>query len=74
MAGLFLLGMASRAGNPAAAAGVAAGSAIMLWLTLPKLAPDTQSLVHASVIPVAGTAAVLVVGSLVSRLTKSRIR
>jgi SSS family solute:Na+ symporter len=74
MAGLFLLGMVSRARNPAAVAGVAAGAVTMLWLTLPKLLPEVESLVHASFIPVAGTAMVLLVGILAGKLTPSQTR
>lgn len=63
MTGLFLLGIVSkRAGNPAAVSGVIIGVALILWLSLPKLVPGWQSLVHAYLIPVIGTLAILLVG------------
>jgi SSS family solute:Na+ symporter len=71
MAGLFLLGMISRAGNPAAITGEIAGVAVICWLTLPKLIPDWKNVVHASMIPVVGTLTILLVGSAVDRALKA---
>jgi SSS family solute:Na+ symporter len=71
MAGLFLLGMISRAGNPAAITGVITGVAVICWLTLPKLIPDWKNVVHASMIPVVGTLTILLVGSAVDRALKA---
>lgn len=63
MTGLFLLGIISRrARNPAAISGVAIGVALILWLSLPKLVPGWESLVHAYLTPVIGTLAILMVG------------
>jgi SSS family solute:Na+ symporter len=71
MTGLFLLGMISRrARNPAAISGVAIGVALILWLSLPKLVPDWESLVHAYLIPVIGTLAILIVGMAISAIVK----
>ncbi len=71
MTGLFLLGMISRrARNPAAISGVAIGVALILWLSLPKLVPGWESLVHAYLIPVIGTLAILLVGMAISAVMK----
>ncbi|MFA5516902.1 MAG: sodium:solute symporter [Desulfuromonadales bacterium] len=71
MTGLFLLGIISRrARNPAAIAGVAIGVALILWLSLPKLVPGWESLVHAYLIPVIGTLSILLVGMAISFVVK----
>ena len=75
MLGLFLLGMLSkRAGNAAAAAGVSAGVAVILWMTLsPKwaaLPPLLRSPFHPYLIIVFGTLTVLGVGLVVAALGK----
>ena len=73
MLGLFLLGMLSkRAGSTAAAAGVSAGVALILWMTLsPKwaaLPAVLRSPFHPFLIVVFGTLAVLGVGLAVAPL------
>lgn len=68
MAGLFLLGMISRAGNPAAILAMVAGVSVIGWLTLPQLAPGREAVVHASLIPVFGTVTILAVGGALGRL------
>jgi SSS family solute:Na+ symporter len=71
MTGLFLLGMVSkRASNPAAISGVTIGVALILWLSLPKLVPGWESLVHAYLIPVIGTLAILLIGMAASAVMK----
>jgi SSS family solute:Na+ symporter len=74
--GLFLLGMISRhAERPAAVAGVVAGIAVVLWMTLPKLTqfglpaiPTVlQVPLHATLTLVVGTMTVLMVGMVVAR-------
>lgn len=71
MTGLFLLGIISRrARNPAAVSGVVIGVALILWLSLPKLVPGWESLVHAYLIPVIGTLAILIVGMMVGAFMK----
>jgi SSS family solute:Na+ symporter len=71
MTGLFLLGMVSkRARNPAAISGVIIGVALILWLSLPKLVPGWESLVHAYLIPVIGTLAILLIGMAASAVMK----
>ena len=75
MLGLFLLGMLSkRAGSAAAGAGVAAGVAVILWMTLsPKWAalPEfLRSPFHPFLIMVFGTLTVLSVGLLVAQFLR----
>jgi SSS family solute:Na+ symporter len=71
MTGLFLLGIVSRrAGNPAAVSGVIVGVTLILWLSLPKLVPGWESLIHAYLIPVIGTLSILLVGMAVSAVMK----
>jgi len=77
--GLFLLGFFSkRTGNRAAQAGVSAGVALILWMTLsPKVAsipPAWRSPFHEFLIIVFGTAAVLSVGFVAGRATSMRRR
>ena len=77
--GLFLLGFFSkRTGNRAAQAGVAAGVALILWMTLsPKIAsiPSAwRSPFHEFLIIVFGTAAVLSVGFVAGRAASMRRR
>jgi SSS family solute:Na+ symporter len=75
MSGLFLLGMISRsARNPAAVAGVAAGVAVILWLSLPKIIEGMDDYVHAFMIPVFGTCTILLVGLAIGALRSSRHR
>lgn len=70
MLGLFLLGLLTRAGNGAAVAGVVVGVLLILWMTLskmpvwPKAWSGAVSPIHDLAIPVAGTLAVLIVGSI----------
>lgn len=69
MLGLFLLGLlVQRARGAAAAAGVAAGVAVIAWMTLsasprwpPRLAP-LRNPCHPFLIPLAGTLAILALG------------
>ncbi|HEX2100630.1 MAG TPA: sodium:solute symporter [Candidatus Synoicihabitans sp.] len=73
--GLFLLGFLSRrASARAAAIGVAAGVLLILWMTLsPRwaaLPAEWRSPFHGFLIIVFGTAAILLVGSLASRLRR----
>jgi SSS family solute:Na+ symporter len=77
MLGLFLLGILSkRAGSAAAAAGVAAGVAVILWMTVSpkwKLWPVAlRSPYHPFLISAFGTATVLIVGLVVARLLVRR--
>jgi SSS family solute:Na+ symporter len=77
MLGLFLLGqLARRATSRTAAIGVAAGVAVIVWMTLsPRWdkAPDfLRSPFHGFLIIVFGTAAILLVGFLVVMLTGRR--
>ena len=73
MLGLFLLGLISRrAGNAAAATGVAVGVSVITWMTLslfPTLWPESletlRSPLHSFLITVVGTLAILLVGVLV---------
>jgi SSS family solute:Na+ symporter len=74
MLGLFLLGrIARRADGRAGFIGVAAGVIVILWMTLPKFmaVPEAwRSPFHGLLTTVFGTAAVLVVGILVSLFSK----
>ena len=78
MLGLFLLGrLSKRAGGGAAAAGVAAGVAVILWMSLSRLPPawsawlgPYRSPFHASMVIVIGTLAVLGVGLVTAALSK----
>ncbi len=72
MLGLFLLGMISRrAGNLAAISGVAAGVAVILWMTIsptqrwPQSLEALRSPFHGFMVIVLGTATILVVGLIV---------
>lgn len=72
MLGLFLLGMiARRAGNAAAATGVAVGVLVIVWMTFSprsELLPESlRSPFHSFMIIVVGTLSILLVGLLVSR-------
>jgi solute:Na+ symporter, SSS family len=72
MLGLFLLGMiARRAGNAAAATGVAVGVLVIVWMTFSprsELLPEAlRSPFHSFMIIVIGTLSILLVGLLVSR-------
>jgi SSS family solute:Na+ symporter len=75
--GLFLLGFFStRTGNRAAQAGVVAGVALILWMTVsPRAAwlpPAWRSPFHEFLIIVFGTAAVLAVGLVAGRALSVR--
>ena len=72
--GLFLLGMiVRRAERPAAAIGVVAGVAVILWMTLgPRLPAALRSPFHANMIIVIGTLTIFLVGWAVSRLRTAR--
>ncbi len=81
--GLFLLGLISRrAGQPAAFAGVVAGIAAVLWMTLPKLeqwglpaVPASLHVpLHSTLALVIGTMVVFVVGIMVARMREFRER
>ncbi len=77
MLGLFLLGLlARRAGNAAAAAGVVAGVLVIAWMTLSSLVPGLpeawRSGFHDFLIPVFGTAAILLVGFAATAILKPR--
>jgi len=75
MLGLFLLGMISRrARNPAAVTGVLVGLLVILWMTFsPGWAPvpaSCQSPFHQFLIPVFGTATIILVGLLAGLIFK----
>lgn len=77
MLGLFLLGLlARRAGNAAAAVGVIAGVLVIAWMTLSSLVPGLpeawRSGFHDFLIPVFGTAAILLVGFAATAFLKPR--
>lgn len=77
MLGLFLLGLiARRAGNAAAATGVAIGVLVIVWMTFsPRwlgLPEYLRSPFHSFMIIVVGTLAILLVGLLVSRFLPRR--
>jgi SSS family solute:Na+ symporter len=74
MLGLFLLGLISRAKNPAAIAGVICGVLVILWMSVSPdwsgdLAP-LRSPFHSFLVIVIGTLVILLVGMLVSRLRR----
>jgi SSS family solute:Na+ symporter len=68
--GLFLLGLLTRAGNRGAIAGTLAGVVVIVWMTLSKMPvwprawAAAANPLHDLAIPVCGTVAVLVVGTL----------
>jgi hypothetical protein len=62
--------VSKRASNPAAISGVIVGVALILWLSLPKLVPGWENLIHAYLIPVIGTLAILLVGMAISAVMK----
>lgn len=74
MLGLFLLGLLSRAGNRAAAIGVATGVLMITWMTFsPKWTGDLErfrSPFHTLLIVVVSTLTILVIGLLTSRRPK----
>ena len=77
MLGLFLLGLiARRAGNTAAATGVAAGVLLIVWMTFsPKWTGPFESFrspFHTMLIVVLSTLTIFLVGIVVSRLVKRR--
>ena len=77
MLGLFLLGLISRrATNPAAVAGVVAGVLVTAWIVFRLSVPQSwdwpPSPIHEFLIPVAGTATILLVGLLVGRFSAER--
>lgn len=78
MLGLFLLGyLVRKARGPAAAAGVMCGVAVIAWMTLspsprwPASLAALRSPCHPLLIPLAGTLAILVLGTLASRPLRS---
>lgn len=77
MLGLFLLGFVSRrAGNPAAIISVLLGVVVIIWMTLSQKGgalPGVLRLhIHAFLIPVFGTLAILLAGLLLSRIFPKR--
>ncbi len=74
--GLFVLGLATRAGNKAAVVGLTTGVALIVWMTLSKLPvwPEAwaaaRSPFHDLFIPTAGTVAVLAVGSVLGLVNR----
>lgn len=75
MLGLFLLGLISRAGNPAAVAGVICGILVILWMSISRdwsgaLAPFSSPF-HSFLVIVIGTLVILLVGILVSRVRRA---
>lgn len=77
MLGLFLLGrLSKRAGNAAAAAGVAAGVAVILWMTLSTRYDAVPAILrspfHPYLVIVFGTMTVLGVGLAVAGLSPAR--
>jgi len=74
MTGLFLLGMVSRkAGNTAGISAVVLGVLAILYLSIPKLSDQWESLVHAYLIPVIGTFVILLVGICITEI-REKIR
>ena len=77
MLGLFLLGLISRAKNPAAVTGVVAGILVILWMSVSRswegeLAPFSSPF-HSFLVIVIGTLVILLVGIVVSR-TRRKMR
>eukprot|EP00913_Durusdinium_trenchii_P028311 g26539.t1 len=76
MLGLFLLGLISRARNPAAITAVSVGVAVILWMSLSKTEGWPESLnafafaLHGLLISVIGTLTVLLVGIVVAKLRR----
>jgi SSS family solute:Na+ symporter len=74
--GLFLLGLCCRrAGNAAGAIGVAAGVAVITWMTLPKLVdlPEQwRSPLHSHMTIVVGTLTIFLVGLAIASLRPER--
>jgi SSS family solute:Na+ symporter len=70
MLGLFLLGLISRAENPAAVTGVSCGVLIILWMSVSTGWGTFSSPFHNFLAIVFGTLAILLVGILVSRFRK----
>ena len=72
--GLFLLGLISRAGNPAAATAVVLGLLVIVWMTVSRYPwwPDAwgrvRSTFHVSMIPVVGTLAIFLIGLLLGSI------
>ena len=61
--GLFLMGIIGRfVRNVPAALGVAVGVTLILWLSIPRLVPSGDINIHAYLIPVFGTFAILITG------------
>lgn len=74
MLGLFLLGLISRAKNPAALTGVTCGILVILWMSVSKgwegpLEPFSSPF-HTFLVIVFGTLAILIVGIVVSRIRR----
>jgi len=80
MLGLFLLGLMTRAGSGAAATGVVIGVVLILWMTLSKMPiwprawGGLVSPFHDLTIPVVGTVAVLLIGTVLGLRLKQRER
>jgi len=78
MLGLFLLGLISRAQNPAAITGVISGVLVIFWMTVSKNWSGAwaafRSPFHTFFVIVIGTLVILLVGLLVSRFRKEKIR
>jgi len=76
MLGLFLLGtIARRANRPAAAVAIAVGILVILWMTFSTTWPaPLRSPFHKFLIPVIGTATILLSGLLIGRLSVGQDR
>ncbi|MCW9705287.1 sodium:solute symporter [Fodinibius salsisoli] len=75
MLGLFLLGLISRARNPAAITGVCCGMLVILWMSVSKSWTGNlaafSSPFHTFLVIVIGTLVILLVGIFVSRMRRS---
>ncbi|NGM61336.1 sodium:solute symporter [Sphingobacterium sp. SGG-5] len=78
MLGLFLLGITNKkVGNSDAILGTAFGIAVILWMTFSYLLPEQyaflRNMLHANMIIVVGTIAILLVGNLSQQLRRKKI-
>lgn len=76
MLGLFLLGILSRASNPAAALATALGVLVIVWMTIssrwPEILGGASSRFHSFMITVVGTLVILVAGLGLGLLLKGK--